>query len=81
MEEISARESMQIYASVSNHLLYNFYPPAKHSYISPAYKAVLACRQGEPDTPIEIPDGFSVRAVELVQYFRMDCYLPVEWEE
>lgn len=68
------REYMRIFAGVQAHLRGNFYPPAKPEFISPTYKAVLACINGNPEEKIELYDGYTL-AKELVEFFRLEDFV------
>jgi hypothetical protein len=78
---METREELRLYAGVEYHLLYNRYPPAKYSFVKPAFEAVKALRDGEPERLIEIPEDRFVKAEALIDLFRLDFYTECEVEE
>ena len=77
---MEGREYLRLYAGVSHHLLYNHYPPAKQSFVNPAFEALIACLHGNPDKAIEVPGDVFCKAGDLVELFRLEEFVEQEME-
>ena len=77
---MEGREYLRLYAAVNHQLLYNFYPPAKQSFVNPAFEALIACLHGNPDKAIEVPGEVFCKAQDLIDLFRLDDFVLQEQE-
>ena len=69
---------IKLYNAIEWHLLYNFMPPFSSDFIVPCIEAIEAMQQDDPDRAITVRERTTVKAWELIDYFRLDDMIKTE---
>ena len=80
-----ANGELGISKSIEIHLTANHYPPVPTSMVLPCIEAIYAVNDGNPNSPITLPEGVSWRgqssapAYAIVEGHHLDAWL--DWQD